>query len=276
MFDLLSKCLEYPPIYTVGTSSFWIDEHISQNLLKMHLDPDEELASRKLDFIERSVDWIVKTISPVQYPKLLDIGCGPGLYTQRFAKNGYAVIGIDFSSRSIEYARNAAKEQNMNINYLHQDYLEWETQDSYDIATMIYCDYGALSTENRKNLMGKIHDRLRPGGRLLLDVSSINHYTNYKEEQTWEIQGEEGFWCKERCICLSANRKYQDYTTLEQYVVMTQAEIKTYYIWNHCFTKQTLTDEASEAGFRTIQVYSDVAGQPYAEDSGTIAILLEK
>lgn len=275
MFNFLNECLKHPKIYTPSASNFWKDEYISQKLLEIHLNPDLELASRKLDFIDKSVNWIRETVPPINYPKLLDIGCGPGIYAERFAKIGYEVTGVDFSKRSIEYARNIAKDQYLSITYLYQNYLELKLQDSYDFATMIYCDYGALSTENRELLMGKIYDRLKPGGKFLLDVSSIKQYDDLEESQTWEVQNG-GFWSPEKYLCFNANCKYQDYTILSQYVVITQSETKIYYIWNHCFTKNSLIDEAIKAGFRPIQLYSDVAGQSYTEDNTTMAILLEK
>ena len=37
---------------------FWNDEYISEQMLKAHLDPEFDGASRKLDFIEKSVAWI--------------------------------------------------------------------------------------------------------------------------------------------------------------------------------------------------------------------------
>jgi len=81
---------------------------------------------------------------------------------------------------------------------------------------MIYCDYGALSNENRKLLMSNVYDRLKPGGRFLLDVCSIKQYVDLEENQTWEIQEQDGFWSPEKCLCFNANCKYQDYTTLTQ------------------------------------------------------------
>ncbi len=53
--------------------------------------------------------------------------------------------------------------------------------EEFDLATLIYCDYGALSTENRRLLMEKIYDSLRPGGKLILDVFTINKYNNFEK-----------------------------------------------------------------------------------------------
>ncbi len=275
MFEQLEKFLNSPELYETTENVFWKDEHISKKLLEIHLDPNEDLASRRSDFIDRSVSWIKAIVPPEQYRKLLDIGCGPGLYAGRFAKDGYHVTGIDFSSRSIEYARAVAEVQRNAVTYVCEDYLQMTIPDLFDVAVMIYCDYGALSTDNRKRLLKNAYERLRSGGRFLLDVCSLKQYEGFPESRTWEVQ-DGGFWSADRYYCLRNDQKYQEHTTLSQYLVVTHDATRAYHVWNHCFSKSDLIVEAEAAGFRTLQVFGDVAGKPYTEDSMTIAILLEK
>ena len=118
MFDRISKSLEKPPIYTKAKAAFWNDEHISKQMLKAHLDPEFEGASRKLKFIQESVVWIKEIVPPVKYPQLLDIGCGPGIYAEKFSKEGYQVTGIDYSKRSIELAITLAKFYDVSLDYI--------------------------------------------------------------------------------------------------------------------------------------------------------------
>ncbi len=276
MFDLLATHLKYPPIYTKDVSNFWTDEHISKKLLETHLDPDEELASRKPGFMDRSAEWISTVIPPSKYPRLLDLGCGPGLYAQRFAKAGYAVTGLDFSRRSIDHAIQTAKDMDLPITYLQANYLEWAPKAVYDAAVMIYCDYCALSAEDRKRLMGKVYNCLLPGGRFLLDVSTIREYDESTEGQTWELCENGGFWSAEPYICLNARRRYEDHTLLNLNVVITGKETKAYHIWHHCFTRESMLAEAEGAGFSAIGWYDDIAGEPYADEGKTMAVLLQK
>ncbi|MDX5701930.1 class I SAM-dependent methyltransferase, partial [Clostridioides difficile] len=202
MLNKLCMYLERPELYKQSEINFWDDEYISKQLLKAHLDTNFEGASRNFNFIEDSVNWIVTVANPDKYPKLLDLGCGPGLYAEKFAQKGYKVTGIDFSKRSIDYAQNRNKETNLNINYLFQSYLNMSYNEEFDLATLIYCDYGALSTENRRLLMEKIYDSLRPGGKLILDVFTINKYNNFEEIKYWEINEEGGFWSNKKYMCL--------------------------------------------------------------------------
>ena len=143
-------------------------------------------------------------------------------------------------------------------------------------ATMIYCDYGALSTSDRKTIMRKVYNHLKSGGKFLLDVFSMEKYKNFQENQIWEICPSGGFWSNDDYIALNKNYKYSDTVTLEHISIISKNEITTYYLWNTYFTVKTLTAEAMEAGFKISGLYSDVAGNNYQKNSATIAILLEK
>lgn len=276
MFKTLAAILEAPPLYTKTEVPFWDDEHISSQMLKAHLDPNMEAASRKLAFIDQSANWISEIVPSSQFRDILDIGCGPGIYAEKFAQGGYQVTGIDFSRRSVSYAIESAKRKGLNIRYICQDYLHMDLNRKFDFAAMIYCDYGALSTADRRVLMEKIYRHLKPGGKFLFDVFSVSEYNRFEEKRTWEICHDGGFWRKEHYIAFNGCYRYPNYVTLKQTSVFSEQNITTYYIWNTCFTKETLIREAMEAGFKVCDVFSDVVGNIYCEDSPTLAILLEK
>ncbi|MGO0905224.1 class I SAM-dependent methyltransferase [Clostridioides difficile] len=276
MLNKLCMYLERPEVYKESKVNFWNDEYISKQLLKAHLDVDFEGASRSLDFINDSVDWIVKVASPDRYPNLIDLGCGPGLYAERFAQKGYKVTGIDFSERSINYAQNRNEEKNLNITYLFQSYLNMNYNEEFDIATLIYCDYGALSTKNRSILMENIYKGLKPGGKLILDVFTVNKYNDFKEIRTWEINENGGFWSSKRYMCLQDNCKYSDYNTLEQTLVITEENENVFYIWNKYFSKESFFAEVKDIGFKSMEVFNNVKGETYSDDSMTMCIVLQK
>jgi len=99
------QCLqEKPAPFTPGEPLFWDDPHISGQMLKAHLDPKTDLASRCPETIDRSVAWIVETLGLCPGDAVLDLGCGPGLYAARLAQRGLRVSGVDYSRRSIDYA----------------------------------------------------------------------------------------------------------------------------------------------------------------------------
>ena len=268
--------LEKPPLYQKTSVPFWDDTHISKGMLQAHLDPLFEGASRRLDFVDRSADWIGGLLPPENYGALLDLGCGPGLYAERFARRGYRVTGVDVSKRSLAHAEASARDQGLNIRYSLQDYLRLRLDGRFDLATMIYCDYGALSTQDRLLLLRTVRGLLRPGGRLLFDVFSMRRYEAFEEGQSWEHCPHGGFWRPDAHLALHRNVRYPDWVSLEQTVVLPQeGEAAVYYIWNTYFSRESLRQETASAGFRTVEIFGDVAGAAYAQSSPILAILLE-
>jgi len=276
MYDIISKRFELPTLYKETEVAFWDDDYISEQMLKAHLDPDFNGASRKLDFIEKSVSWIKQMVPSQSYPSLLDVGCGPGLYAERFTAGGYRVTGIDFSRRSIGHARHSAQKACLKIQYICQNYLTLDIGKPFDLATMIYCDYGALSTDKRRIVLQNIYRHLKPGGKLLLDVFSMAAYNSFQKQQTWELYKSGGFWREKEYVEVNKFCKYSDSVTLEQFIIISNQEIATYYLWNTYFTKETLAEEAREVGFEICGIYGDVAGSQFCGESSTIAILLIK
>lgn len=277
MFEGLISILEVPSLYQKTRVPFWNDNYISQQMLKAHLDPNFDGASRKLDFINKSVNWINKIAPPQKYKSLIDLGCGPGIYAEKFATSGYKVTGIDFSKHSIDYAINSAARKKLNIEYIYQDYLHMDLTKSFDFSTMIYCDYGALSSTDRKIVLETVYHHLKKGGRFLFDVFSLNKYKFFDEKQWWEICCDGGFWSNEKYIQISRNYRYSECVTLEQTAIISQSgTVAVYYIWNTYFSVESLIKETAAVGFKVCDVFSDVAGKEYREDSPTISILLEK
>ena len=125
MYRELVEINHRPEPFEVFTAKeLWTDEHTSAQMLEYHLNGDVDLSSRKTEFIERSAAWLVERFDLAAGKSVADFGCGPGLYTSRLAAAGAEVTGVDFSARSIEYAKAVAKREGLTIDYVLGDYLE--------------------------------------------------------------------------------------------------------------------------------------------------------
>ena len=263
LFGDLHDLMKPPALYERTDAAFWDDEHISRGMLAAHLDPEFEGASRSFAFMDRSVDWICATAPPATHPRLLDLGCGPGLYAERFARAGYAVTGVDLSPRSLDHARRSANEQGLAIDYRCRNYLELDLDGSFDIAVMIYCDYGALSSDERRVVLRRVRERLRPGGALALDVFSRRKLEAFEERTTWEEHPAGGFWNAGPHFEVQRCRRFSECVSLEQIAVIASEGATSYHLWNTYFTPATLSAELEEAGFEAVELVGDAAREPH-------------
>ncbi len=265
LFETLERIGRRPDVYSrYTTDALWSSPDISEMMLRYHLDGDVDLASRRTEFIEASVDWISATFGLGEGSRLIDLGCGPGLYANRLARRGAAVTGVDISPRSIEYARQQAAQDGLGIDYRLGDYLTLDIEPGYDLATMIMCDYCALSPEQRGRLLRRVGDLLAPGGAFLFDVYSLAYYETWEEMAAYGEGMMDGFWSSQPYFGFQNTFRYDDdKVVLERYLIVERDRETEYFNWFQHYSLESLTAEVEAAGLVVDEVYGDVAGEPF-------------
>lgn len=276
MFTTLMSMMKKPALYEKGTEELWTDEHISKGMLEAHLNPDWDAATRKHSTVREIVKWISSVAPAEKYRDLLDLGCGPGIYAEEFHKAGYRVSGMDFSERSIKYARNLAQKKNLPITYYYQSYLTLDFAAQFDLITLIYYDFGVLSTEDRAKLLKKIYSALRPGGLLILEVLTPQHFSHQQEYKSWEY-AEKGFFCDKPHLYLKSFYKYDEQSTiLDQYIIVTEQSVRHINNFQHTFTKDEFLQDLSRAEFSTKTFYGNMTGADYSADGKEMCVVAHK
>jgi SAM-dependent methyltransferase len=278
MFEQLERINERPELFEFYTASdLWTDEHTSAQMLSFHLNEAIDVSSRNAEFINRSVEWIASRFNIGKDTKIADFGCGPGLYATRLAKHGANVTGIDFSGRSIEYAKEVAAREQLSISYMKQNYLEFETEDRFDLVLMIMCDFSALSPTQRKETLSKFYRILKPSGSVLLDVYCLSAFGQKEEVAIYEVNHLNGFWSPNKYYGFLNTFKYdEEKVALDKYTIIELDRTRKVYNWLQYFAPEDLEREFIEAGFSVMGLYSDVAGTPYDRKSSEFAVVANK
>ena len=278
MYKQLKEINKRPePFQFYTAEELWADEYTSKKMLEYHLNESIDVSSRNIKFINQSVNWITNRFNLNSNSDIIDFGCGPGLYTNRFAEKGIKVTGIDFSKRSIEYAKQIALNSDLNVTYIHKNYLDFKTDKKYDLITMIMCDFCALSPNQRKILLGKFTNLLKPNGKVLLDVYSLNYFIQKDELSTYELNQLNNFWSPDDYYCFINSFKYNDIkVTLDKYTIIEKKRIRIVYNWLQYFSLESLKKELEENNFIIDNTYSDVTGKDYNSKSLEFAVVSGK
>lgn len=248
------KLLSYtkkPALFDYGTSVMWTDPYISKKLLQCHLDTGNDLASRQPEKISNIVKWISNNIN-TQKINILDLGCGPGLYTEKYASLGHKVTGIDFSENSISYAIKEAKRKNLDIEYICQNYLTIDYKDEFDLVTLIYMDFCVLRPNERQLLLLKISRSLKKGGFFIFDVVNGKNIEEKVLGSSWDISEGNGFWKKGPYIALNMGYHYPEAKTfVNQHIVIDEHNsIESYLFWNFYYEIDDMKSILSNTGLR--------------------------
>jgi len=257
----MKELLKYrmrPDLYEKGSAVMWTDPYISKQLLQIHLNPDMDLASRKYSSIQSTAKWVLSKASKDRM-NILDLGCGPGLYSEIYANKGHNVTGVDFSKNSIDYAEREAEQKGLNITYLNQNYLELDVPENhFDLATLIYTDLGPLLPSERTQLLANINKALKPGGILIFDVLNDKNLESKVSPKNWEAS-EKGFWREGPYLALSESFLYKDEKViLNQHIIHEESKTDIYRFWTHFFSHADLIEILAPYDFTDIRFYENV------------------
>jgi SAM-dependent methyltransferase len=276
MFTELKALAARPtaPFCATTTQVLWTDPHTSQHMLGYHLDATNDIASRNTDFIDRCVAWLTGPIGVGAGTRLLDLGCGPGLYSNRLVASGAEVTGVDFSARSINHARETAPAEPNSPTYLHGDYLDVPIPGSFDVAIMIYCDFCALGPEQRGHLLDRVRSLLADGGRFIFDVHGLAALASHQQRASFTANPTGGFWSPDPYFEFTHSFVYEtERVTLDKYHIVAADRTWTIYNWLQCYDVPALAAELGDHGFELTASLADLTGVPYPGEGEDFAVI---
>lgn len=274
-FEALKESISKPDIFEKSNEKFWDDPHISEQMLNYHLNPDIEAASKTRDTIEAETKFIIDKTNMNEEKSVLDLGCGPGLYVKEFIKTGARVTGIDLSERSIDYAKRMIGSECENVVLTKMNYLDMDYEDAFDIVTLIFYDFCALSMEDQHTLLSKIYKALKADGVFVLDVVSENKPTTVS---TSISVFQEGFWSPKPYVEILNTYVYEDPKTegLQYTIIEESGDTRIIRIYHRLFSVQGITSQFVESGFRIQEVFSNLKGDSFTPDSATYGIIARR
>ncbi|MFF5897908.1 SAM-dependent methyltransferase [Streptomyces argenteolus] len=265
MFEELSALHARPALHSVVTTpALWTDTHISERMLAAHLDPQVDLSSYRAEYLEKIAAWIIARFDIRAGRRIADFGCGPGLYTTRFARTGARVTGLDLSARSLAHAESLAREESLTIRHLRQDYLSYRDDERYDVIVMVMRDYCALTPDGRRALLATVREHLDAGGRFVFDVDSASAFAGVREQVVHARDLMDGFWSADAYFGFHHTYRYDaERVSLDTYEIIEAERHRTFFNWVRYFTPDELVGELNDAGFDEVDILGDLTGAPY-------------
>lgn len=263
-----------PPRFAPHEAPFWDDPHIARQMLDAHLDPTTDAASRRPETIDRTVDWLIDQLDVRPGARLLDLGCGPGLYCQRFARRGLTVTGLDLSAGSLAYARDVARKDGLAIEYVEANYLTLDVDESFEAVVMIYHDFSVLPDDGRDELLRRVRRALKPGGVFAFDVTTPARPLPDDGVSRWDVRLG-GFWRPGPYLELTRTFRYDETATdVRQTLIIDPDGTSTVYrVWNQAYTPASIAAVLAAQDLGVRGVWSDLAGAPYEPGSGAMGIV---
>ncbi|MGL4208256.1 MAG: class I SAM-dependent methyltransferase, partial [Candidatus Adiutrix sp.] len=165
------KCPAKP--WVGGEKIPWDDPEFSARMLANHLSQDHDWASRREDIIKQQIRWVNAQLG--DKPKnILDLACGPGLYTHHLAKLGHNCVGVDFSPASIDYAQKKAHEAKLTAQYVLSDIRHYQDDTTYDCVMFVFGEFNVFSETDARLILRSCAKLLKPQGLFILEAHTFD------------------------------------------------------------------------------------------------------
>jgi SAM-dependent methyltransferase len=268
-----------PKPWAEGEKIPWDDPEFSKRMLKEHLSQEHDAASRRSEIIDEHVEWIHDHVLKGEPTRILDLCCGPGLYTQQLARLGHQCVGIDFSPASIAYAREQAEGAGLDCEYLQADIRTADFGEGYGLVMLIFGEFNVFRPAEAKGILGKAYRALMPNGSLLLEPHTFEQVVQLGEQPASWYSTEYGLFSDKLYLCLQENFWDVDAgVAIERYYIIdaTTGEVRRHSSSTQAYTNQKYRSLLAESGFGEVVFYPSLGADTGSPPSGLIAILCQK
>ncbi len=278
LIDLVNR-VPVPEPWAEGEKIPWNDPAFSARMLREHLSQDHDMASRRSVNIDAHVAWIHQHVLGGKPARVLDLGCGPGLYAQRLARLGHTCVGVDFSPASIAYATTQAAGSGLPLTYLAGDVRLVEYGTGYDLVMFIYGEFNVFKSSDARRILEKAYRALKPEGWLLLEphtfaaVEALGKVPNSWYTTTGGLFAEkahfcltENFWDAERTIAT------------ERYLIIDAAtgDVTRYASSMQAYTEEQYRALLMACGYRDVRFFPSLRGEVDESTNWLCAIVAQK
>jgi SAM-dependent methyltransferase len=268
-----------PKPWAEGEKIPWNDPEFSKRMLNEHLSQEHDAASRRFEIIDKHVRWIHNHVLKGSPTRILDLGCGPGLYTNRLARLGHQCVGIDFSPASIAYAREQAEEAGLDCKYLQQDIRTADYGDEYGLVMSIFGEFNVFRPGEAKGILAKACRALVPNGFLLLEPHTFEKVVEIGRQPSSWYSTEKGLFSDAPHLFLQENFwDADDSVAIQRYYVIDAAtgEVACNSSSTQAYTNEEYRSLLAECGFGEVVFYPSLGEGAGSPQGDLIAVLSQK
>lgn len=105
---------------------------------------------------------------------VLDLACGEGTFAVLMAQSGFQVTGVDASPQMLRFARERAKEADVDVRFIEQDMRTLSLDQKFALVTCWYDSLNyLLGYDELVKTFANVARLLNPGGLFIFDMNTI-------------------------------------------------------------------------------------------------------
>jgi SAM-dependent methyltransferase len=278
LFEIVNR--ESDPVpWSEGDNIPWHETGFSARMLKEHLSQEHDAASRRFEIIDEHVTWIHNQVLSGQPARILDLGCGPGLYANRLAKLEHTCLGIDYSPASIDYARHEASRAELDCLYIQDDLRNAQYGTGYELVMLISGEFNVFCPGDASLILEKANYALQDGGLFLLEPHKFEAIRQRGlAPPTW-YTAESGLFAEGAHICFRESFwRAEDATATIRYYVqdVITCEFERYAQSMQAYTDDQYRQFLHQHGFGELKFFPSLGDRANESSPEFFAILARK
>jgi len=276
--DIVGRQLPPAP-WAEGDNIPWDDPAFSKRMLKEHLTQRHDHASRRFETIDRQANWIHEEVLARSPTRILELTCGPGLYTSCLAKLGHECVGIDYAPAPIRYAEEAAHREGLSCTYRLEDVRKATYGDGYGLVMMISGQFNVFRRDDARRILVKAFAALLPGGRVLLEPqrSQTVEKTGRAGRRWYSCDAGGGLFSERPHLCLTESFwDPETQATTERYFIVDSetGEVTRHAMTNEAYTDEQFRDALAQAGFGDVRFFPSLVGVEVKDESQSVNLAI--
>jgi SAM-dependent methyltransferase len=198
--------------------------------------------------------------------RVLDLCCGPGVFSVPLALRGHRVTGVDLSPAMLDRARKHAADSGAEVAYVRADARAYEAPGAFDVVLNMFTSFGYFEDPvDNARVLRTMYSCLAPGGTLVLDLAGKELLARKVTPPKVVRRGED--------LMVQTDTVLDDWARLRSDWVLVRGDrvTRATLVW-FVYSAVELRRMAQEAGFGRVEVFGGFDGRPYDENAERLVL----
>jgi SAM-dependent methyltransferase len=189
---------------------------------------------------------------------VLDLCCGPGLYSIPLAVRGYRVTGVDRTGYYLAKARARARAAGARVEWVRRDMRDFIRPGAFDLALNMEASFGYFDDRNDDlRVLRHVLESLRPGGALVMEMIGKEQLAHIFASVTFQT-------LPNGTRLFSRHAITDDWTRIRnEWTFVRRGRAREFTFQHRIYSGRELRDLMRQAGFVGVKVYGDFGGEEY-------------
>ncbi|WP_399934982.1 class I SAM-dependent methyltransferase [Streptomyces kanamyceticus] len=198
--------------------------------------------------------------------RVLDLCCGPGVFTVPLADRGCDVTGVDLSPAMLDRARKRSAGTGAQARYVQADAREYEAPGAFDVVLSMFTSFGYFEDPaDNARVLRTMRSCLAPGGTLVLDLAGKELLARRVTPPKVVQRGED--------LMVQTDTVLDDWARLRSDWVLVRGDqvTRATLVW-FVYSAVELRRMVEEAGFGRVEIFGGFDGRPYDENAERLVL----